>query len=189
MKTKEKIIQTAIRLFNASDIKSVTTNHIAEQAGISPGNLYYYFRNKEEIISAIFDQMATEELTACTQGEIGDIEMLMDFFEKLLNIYWKYRFFRFELTFLLNQDRSLKKKFIAYQDYQINDTESCLKRFMEEGIIKPISEKQIKAIAHNTALILNFWIPYVKSSSKSFTKQSVREGIEVIIETLNLLKA
>ena len=188
MKNKDKIIQTAIKLFNSSDIKSVTTNHIASQAGVSPGNLYYHFRNKEEIVSAIFDQMVTEELTACSQEQINTIDQLMVFFGNLLNIYWKYRFFRFELSFLLNQDKELKKKFIDYQNFQLADTEACLKRFTEQGIIVKVSQKQIEAIAQNTVLILNFWIPHVKVTSKSLTKQSVGDGMNIIFEILDLLK-
>ena len=188
MNTKEKILQTAVKLFNQSDIKSVTTNHIAEQAGISPGNLYYHFRNKDQIISAIFDQMAAEEQACCTEGIIKDIPMLMDFFKNLLNLYWKYRFFRFELSFLLNQDKELKKKFIAYQDLQKKDTETCLNRFIEQGLIRKISQQQVRAFADNTALILNFWIPYTKTTSKTLTKQSVKNGIDVLVEILNMLK-
>ena len=48
--TKEAIVITAIELFNEKGTAAVSTNRIAEAMGISPGNLYYHFRNKEEII-------------------------------------------------------------------------------------------------------------------------------------------
>ena len=60
MKTKDRIVQTSIELFNRSGIVAVTTNHIAKELNISPGNLYFHFANKEEIIRQIFRQMSKE---------------------------------------------------------------------------------------------------------------------------------
>ena len=58
MKTRDRIIHSATELFNDQGERNITTNHIAAHMGISPGNLYYPFRNKEDIIHSIFDQYA-----------------------------------------------------------------------------------------------------------------------------------
>ena len=54
---KERIIETALELFNVRGVQRVSTNHIAEHLSISPGNLYYHFANKEEIVRAIFPRI------------------------------------------------------------------------------------------------------------------------------------
>jgi AcrR family transcriptional regulator len=57
-KTRERILEAARALFGASGTASVSTNHVAAAAGISPGNLYYHFANKEAIIAALVDRTA-----------------------------------------------------------------------------------------------------------------------------------
>lgn len=54
------ILETARRLFAEHGIDAVTTNRIAEVAGISPGNLYYWFASKEEVVRALFEDWSRQ---------------------------------------------------------------------------------------------------------------------------------
>ena len=73
MSTKKLILQTATTLFNQRGTAKVSTNHIAEEAGISPGNLYYHYKDKLHIIREIYEQMILDWETLYTQveGESG----------------------------------------------------------------------------------------------------------------------
>ena len=57
MKTKDRIKNMALRMFNEQGERNVTTNHIAAALEMSPGNLYYHYRNKYEIIHDIFQDV------------------------------------------------------------------------------------------------------------------------------------
>ena len=52
--TYNRIVDASLVLFNEEGERNISTNHIAAHLSISPGNLYYHFRNKDEIIMQLF---------------------------------------------------------------------------------------------------------------------------------------
>lgn len=54
MGTKEKILATALELFNEQGIDVITIRHIAKEMGISHSNIQYYFKNADDIITTIY---------------------------------------------------------------------------------------------------------------------------------------
>lgn len=60
IKTRDRILNTSLALFNAEGEAQISTVDIAAVLGISPGNLYYHFKGKEAIIEALFDAFEIE---------------------------------------------------------------------------------------------------------------------------------
>jgi len=69
--TKQRIVDTAERLFNEVGTGAVSTNQIAASMGISPGNLYYHFGNKDEIVVAALERLASAIHAAWTGPPAG----------------------------------------------------------------------------------------------------------------------
>jgi len=59
-RTKEKIVQAAIRLFQERGYERTTSNDIATEAGVSVGSFYVYFTDKRQLLLTIFDRLADE---------------------------------------------------------------------------------------------------------------------------------
>src|SRR5690349_13963424 len=109
MKTRERILATALQLFNASGTGAISTNHIADALGISPGNLYYHFRNKEEIIRALFEQQFArwDEGYSLPDDRMPILDDLQQLVRASFVTAWEYRFIYRELIALLRRDPQL----------------------------------------------------------------------------------
>ncbi|MEU7989662.1 TetR family transcriptional regulator [Streptosporangium canum] len=66
-KTREIIVETALRLFRERGYEATTMRAIAAEAGVSVGNAYYYFASKEALIQAYYDRAQTEHEAACEE--------------------------------------------------------------------------------------------------------------------------
>lgn len=56
-KTRQRILDTAITLFNRDGVSVITLEKIAEAAGLTRGAIYWHFKNKTDLITAIHEQL------------------------------------------------------------------------------------------------------------------------------------
>lgn len=161
MKTRDRIIHAALALFNERGEPNVTTNHIAADLGISPGNLYYHFRNKEEIIHSIFDQYATD-LTEAFQPiapTSDNRQVLQTYLDATFGLMWRYRFFYANLPNILSRDESLQAKYLkAQQQLQVNLV-TILQQYRESGWLT-LDDSELNALGDTLKLVASSWIFY-----------------------------
>lgn len=188
MKTKDRIIEVAIRLFNQEGTKAVTTNHIAAAAGISPGNLYYHFRNKEEIIRDIFFRIVAFTDTESSYGSgfmvRPSIDNMEAVFKRVLALHWEYRFLYREFNALLNRDRELKAVIIRNQKKRLQEVGDSIQAFIDAGIFKSMSSAEIEFLKSALWIIGTYWHSFLEEGGKTITKARVEEGIEMLRQLL-----
>ena len=92
--TRERILETSLALFNRFGEPHITTADIADEMNISPGNLYYHFRNKDEIIGELFAAYEARvlPLLAVPEGRAVNVEDLWLLLHLLQEEMWAARF-------------------------------------------------------------------------------------------------
>lgn len=111
VKTKDRILHTSLQLFNERGERSVTTNHIASELGISPGNLYYHFRNKQEIIKELMEQYQREtlDMLALPKDRLLNANDKIRYFQVLSSQLWEYRFLHRDVYHLIENNDDFKR--------------------------------------------------------------------------------
>lgn len=186
--TRRRILETAIRLFNRKGTKAVTTNHIAAAMGISPGNLYYHFRSKEDIIRGILDLMDESgfEATRRIQSETVPIslETLERQFRVIQEINWRFRFFKRELPSLIMKDPALKVRFKKSHDAILFMLRDSIQRYGEAGLLQKMDDGEMDLLSHELWLVILFWLNYLEISGMKVTKKNIEMGSNLLREIL-----
>ena len=182
--TQNLIISTAIELFNELGTRSVSTNKIADQCGVSRGNLHYHFRTKQDLIKSIFRLINREMEESWYEDHLHPtIEHFKLIFERQIDLVWRYRFFYREVNTLLADDPELKELFSACRKKRVSEVEHFFERLIEAGLIErpepPVSLVSLLRIAW---LVTDQWLPHLDLKGKVVNESNVEEGFELLTQ-------
>lgn len=188
MKTRDKIVYAALELFNQHGERNITTNHIADHIEISPGNLYYHFRNKQEIVREIFGLYSAELLERFTpiQGSQESLTMLKSYLDSIFTLMWKYRFFYANLPEILSRDDKLHDQYIDVQEKLQANLIAIMQEFVSLKLLN-VDQEQLKSLVCTLHLIACSWLAYQSAMSPKteITEQMVKQGM---LQMLNVVK-
>ena len=161
MKTKDRIIATALRLFNEEGEPNVTTNHIADEMDISPGNLYYHFKSKDDIIWQIFLQYEEKIKEALVVPEVQSASMkdMWLYLNMVFDVIVEYRFLYRNLIQLMNRIEFLKRHFRHILALKSQTALAILEQLRELDVVKA-DEATVRNLADQIALTSTFWLNY-----------------------------
>ena len=187
MKTRDRIVQCALALFNEQGERHITTNHIANHLDISPGNLYYHFPNKQAIINEIFTIYAKELLTQFTpkKHQQDSLMMFKSYLDAIFNLMWKYRFFYANLPQILQQDDQLHQQYIEVQRQTKRNLRDIFSTFIEMNLVE-IKQQELDTVITSLHMIISCWLSYQSSISltSDITESVIRQGIQQLTAML-----
>ncbi len=157
-RTRERILETSLALFNRRGAPHVTTADIAGEMNISPGNLYYHFRNKDEIVGELYEAFESKlaPLLADPGGRKIDVEDFWLWLHLLFELMGQYRFLYRDLDELAARVPSVGKRF-GRMLRQGGATVVELCRGMVAAGTMRATEREITALARNVVLVATYW--------------------------------
>ncbi|NUF14314.1 TetR/AcrR family transcriptional regulator [Acinetobacter lactucae] len=165
LKTKDRILQISLQLFNERGERSVTTNHIAAELGISPGNLYYHFRNKHEIIKELMYQYQVETLDMLSLPEDRPLTTndKINYFQVLSGQLWSYRFIHRDVYHLVESNEDFKKIYPRFAGQVMQQGQKIYQAFVDAGLMK-MTSSEIEALIINLWIVLTNWTNFLYMS-------------------------
>ena len=182
MKTKDKIIATAIDLFNIHGTKAISTNHIAKEMGISPGNLYYHFESKNDIIRSISDNFSNELGSALKiqLDTISDFSSnLTSLFNRFFKIQQSYQFLFLEGVHLTKQDSRLLDNYTNLRSLIKKGYHELLSNLVKIKIMKRQSLNIIDDLLDAQWIIMWYWINHTILDRNTYDDFQIKKGIKL----------
>jgi AcrR family transcriptional regulator len=162
-RTRERILETSLALLNREGEPHVTTADIADEMNISPGNLYYHFRNKDDIIGELYAayERGVAPLLAAPRG--ADVEDLWFLLHVLFERMHEYRFLYRDLDEITSRNRKLAGQ-VAALLRRLEDTVLELSRSLVRNGRMRASERELRALAANATLVSTYWMSWQRVS-------------------------
>ena len=159
-RTAERILEVTLELFNRYGEPNVSTTLISAELNISPGNLYYHYPAKDELINSLYDryERALDELLQAADG-VRNVEDAWLFFHMLFELIWQYRFLYRDLNDLVSTNRRLETRFQFVLKNKTRAVRELLDGLASGGAIR-IAANEASTIATSMVVVLTYWLSY-----------------------------
>ena len=173
-RTAERILEVTLDLFNRFGEPNVSTTLISAELGISPGNLYYHYPAKDELINALFDryEKALAEILHAADG-VENVEDAWLFFHMLFELVWGYRFLYRDLNDLLSKNRRLETHFQFVLKNKAKAMHALLDGLSRSGAVR-LTSAEAAPLATSMVVLVTYWLSYeyVREPRKALDPES-----------------
>ncbi len=166
-RTRERVLNAALELFNERGSASVTTNHVAALAGISPGNLYYWFSDKNEIVRELYAQFVAEYEQLWGAGLPGASLALTpdEVLARLAGgaaLSGRYAFLARDLLGLLHADPLLAAEYRAVRRRRIGEFTALARQWQTQGVTRPLDDASAADLVEALWVIAETWLAFAE---------------------------
>ncbi len=183
--TRQRILDASLAMFNAQGEPNVTTNHIADELEISPGNLYYHFRNKDDIIEQLFARYEErmDNALASPSGRLPELEDIWLQLHLVFECIWDYRFLYRDLVEILSRNRRMRMR-VARILTRADDRAHIVMRALCQAGVMRASADELDAASTNVLVLSTFWLNYSSARGDRDEQVAIRQGIVQVMMLL-----
>lgn len=161
MSTADRIIDAAVKLFNAEGISQVSLRSIAEEVGISHGNLAYHYSNKGEILDEIYGRMKQEMDNAIyPEGDLT-LRHYHNLVKRISKFHVRYRFFYLDMMEIARQYPRVIRRYRKTIALRFEQYDRLMSDLIRKGLLKPEREKGFYQSQYRSIWVMStFWLQH-----------------------------
>ncbi|MFD2591225.1 TetR/AcrR family transcriptional regulator [Aquimarina hainanensis] len=185
--TKVRILAHSLQLFNTYGIGAVSQRKIADTLAISPGNLTYHFKKKEDIEIALYEQLV-DKVSVVIEGALDKRFELSSMFEMtkgILSLFFEYRFIFLDFVQLMRGNQKIATHYSALMKQRKEQFFYAIHQLENNGLIREEElPDEYEFLYDRFQILSDFWIASAEFSTGNVTAKNLKRYTQVILQSI-----
>ncbi len=184
MKTKEKIIQESLSLFNDNTFELSTTSLIAKKSDVLEGSLWYHFNSKNDLVSVHTELFLDSFKKQRIHSESNDPKDLILGLFSIYEVLWDYRYLMRDSFEQFSKDNSELYKRLVDINLEIDEwAKKTIIHARNLGVLI-LDDNDVDSVVEISLIIGRHWLDYSMKKYPSKSNLYLRKkGINLLIKS------
>ncbi len=175
-------MDVARSVFAEKGIDPATIDDITERADVGKGTFYYHFKNKEEIILAIFESDSDTYTGEWDNADIPSLQRFVNIIRDVVLMWQDCKFFKKEMVTLVANDPALKSAYQQLNQTIVTKARKLFADLLQDGMLDPQTTPiMFEPILVISTLIANHWLTYLDLNDQPLTLENLQKGADLIL--------
>mgnify|MGYP000505593861 CR=1 FL=1 len=185
--TKEKILTAARVLFNEQGVAKISQRSISDHLAISPGNLTYHFKKRDDIIEALYFDLVEEmnESFSKVEAKEPSLEMLMTLTHSIHKNLFENRFFMIDFVQILRSNTKIKKHYVQLSKMRKGQIGGVIEVLIRNGIMRKAElPAEYEHLHRRMQLFGDFWIASIGTTGDEVMLKDTEVYAEMFMQSI-----
>lgn len=187
-KTKERILDTALQLFNERGLAAVTLRTIANEMGISQGNLNYHYKTRQDIVEGLYHRLVVQMSTivaAAGQSMPSDLAAIFEQSKEIMGAFYNYRFLMLDFVQIMRVHPSIHAHYQELTQLRAQQFATIFEQWTQAGIMLPeVYVGQYKALYQRQQIMGDYWLSAAITTHTTLSNQMIGQYCNLIFQAL-----
>jgi AcrR family transcriptional regulator len=183
--TKHKILIKSLKLFNTTGISNVSLRNIADEVGISVGNLQYHFKKREDIIEALYFQLVGKIDNVFVISTDDLLKSLLNISIEIYKILYEYNFFLLDFVTITRRNQKIKSHYSELSKRREIESLKVIDVLIKNGLFREeLLKNEYRCLFKRIEVISNFWFSSILIQADVLPKESIQEYSILISQSI-----